>query len=379
MLGAGKTNIVGAGAMPPPVIITPIRVISAPQGIDSYSTAAASAPAAVRTGLGHPLLAAPRAQQDRDLLRWSDDELMDLHRAKGLAAAVGYEGPLDMTGIVKLNDSKRSHIEIDAIESILGKRCRISDYIFAQVPPALEPLRDRLYYLLLARMDEGSAQGRISSADYYVGRTNPTLCFYDGERRMVALIPDSKIEGFFPPTVEEPSTASPDIEAAALPGSRAVSVLDAGIGRSKVIDLVAQRLRRFGKDVKTYGIGLTALAGEVKLSAPAFVGRFEDFDFPTQFDLIYSQVGSSFYTPNVPRYIAKLRSILRPGGAALLDVYRWYEWERALGDAGLDFAPLYSIRNLAWIDDKMMNPNNKTSPRMIEKLGRPTGVLIRKE
>ena len=379
MLSAGKTNPALIG----PLLAAAGGTTSSKSPVDQAAEAAGAQGDSYATddnsGTSPPpssraVKASLFSEPPHPLPSWSDEELLDLHKTYRLAATVNYQGPLDSERTVELNYSLRSEYEVNTIKSILGERCKITDFLYIQVPPQLEALRDRLYYLRMAQLDQSAAKGTVYKNDYDTGRERTTLCFYDGEGKTVALIPGAEVLGLPPPSQEELDLDRPDTEAAALVREGAVNVLDAGIGSSTVIDAVEQRLKELGREVSTFGIGLAETPTPARLSAPPFVGIFEDYDFPFAFDLIYSQLGSSFYTPNVPRYLEKLVSILQPGGIALLDIYNYPVWQEALG---IDFMPLFGIYNLSRVFDAKTNPNNRTKPKIIAQLARPTGVLIR--
>ena len=297
-------------------------------------------------------------------LRCLDDAaLLRLHRAGTLTQVVNYRGPLDLRNYLEPDYSTRSHLERETLTSILGERCHLGDDRLLEVPPHLEALRDRLFYLLLGELDWEASAGNISHPDYQVDRGKTKLCFYDEQRHLVALMPGGEIDEVAFPDVIPPDLRYPQVEVTALLSTEVVTVLDAGIGRSTTIYLVMRRLKELGKQVSGYGINLTAELSPVGSAVPIFTGKFEDFPFPLGFDLVYSQVGSSFYTPNIPKYINKLRSILRPGGAALLDIANFHLWRPALIAAGMDFSPLFNLNSTLWTGDI----------NLID----PTGLLIR--
>ncbi|MFA5187418.1 MAG: hypothetical protein WC551_13145 [Patescibacteria group bacterium] len=342
-----------------------------------------SAPLATTVRSADPLARSARLfaeygpTQDLRHLQWTDEELFELHESRQLAAAVDFRGIFDPARIVVENVSMRSRYEIMALYSILGKRCRFSRGVFLQVPRELESLRDRLYYLLLAGLDRSAARGEVSKSDYDIGRRQSELCFCDRDGCMVALIPGSVFyDDDFPSSVPMPDTSRPEIEVAAMIPGDEVAVLDAGIGNSTLIRLVSKRLRELGKSVRAFGIGLAEPTVDLNLSQPAFVGPFEDYDFPQSFDLVYSQISSAYYTLNVPRYLRKLCSILSPDGLALLWVYDYPKWERALHDLHVDFTPLYNIQHLAWLADAQLNPDSLLTEEEKENAKQPTGVLV---
>jgi len=291
-------------------------------------------------------------------LRCLDDAaLLRLHRAGKLTQVVNYRGPLDLRNYLEPDYSTRSHLEMETLTSILGERCHLGDDRLLEVPPHLEALRDRLFYLLLGELDWEASAGNISQPDYRVDRGKTKLCFYDEQRRLVGLMPGGEIDEVAFPDVIPPDLRYPQVEVTALLSNEAVTVLDAGIGRSTTIYLVMHRLKELGKQVSGYGINLTEKLSPAKSAVPIFTGKFEDFPFPIGFDLVYSQVGSSFYTPNIPKYIRKLKSILSPGGVALLDIANFHLWRPVLTDAGMNFSPLFNINRASWAGDlKLIDP-----------------------
>lgn len=292
-----------------------------------------------------------------------DTELLGLHRAGTLSQIVNYRGPLKPQNYVELDFSIRSRLEAETLSSILGKRGKLGEDRFLQVPSHLEGLRDRLFYLLLEEVDWEASGGNLPQRDYKVDRGKTTLCFYDDRRRIVALIPGGEIDETAMPDFIPPDLRHPQVEVAALLNQKEVAVLDAGIGRSTTIYSVMRRLKELGKRATGYGINLTAELSPVESAVPIFTGKFEEYPFPVGFDLVYCQVGSSFYTPNIPKYLGKLRSILRPGGVALLDIANSHLWLSALTAAQVNFTPLYNINRFRWMGN----------PRLID----PSGLLIR--
>ncbi len=287
----------------------------------------------------------------------SDKSLLCLHRNGLLTRKVNYQGPLHPQRYVNLDRSLRSRLETDLLVSILGERCKLGEDRFLQVPSHLEPLRDRLFYLLLAEVDEEAAEGNLSDCDYRIDRGKTTLLFFNEQRKVVVLIPGGEIDVEALPDVAPPDLNNPQIEVASLLNQRDVTVLDAGIGRSTTINSLMRRLQELGKQVKGYGLNLTEEISPAGSAVPIFTGKFEDFPFPIGFDLVYSQVGSSFYTPNIPKYIRKLKSILSPGGVALLDIANFHLWRPVLTDAGMNFSPLFNINRASWAGDlKLIDP-----------------------
>ncbi|MFA4905372.1 MAG: class I SAM-dependent methyltransferase [Candidatus Margulisiibacteriota bacterium] len=304
-------------------------------------------------------------------------ELMNLHRAGKLSQVVNYHGPLDPQSYVEVDCSIRSSLETETLASILGERCKLGKHRFLQVPPHLEILRDRLFYLLLEEVDWQASVGDISEQDYRVDRGKTTLCFFDEQRRLVALMPGGEINEVMMPDFIPPDLMRPQIEVVSLIRGREVTVLDAGIGRSTTIYAVMRHLRELGKQVTGYGINLTAELSPPNSAVPIFTGMFEDQAFSVQFDLVYSQVGSSFYAPNIKKYVRKLLSVLKPGGAALLNIANFHLWERELRIAGAVYTPLYNIIGTFWIDKALQNPDaNQTPAALLEKFKQPSGLLI---
>lgn len=319
-----------------------------------------------------------RRPQQIGLRCLSDDQLLRLHRDGMVAQVVNYREPLKPQNYVELDCSLRSRLETETLVSILGERCKLGEDRFLQVPRHLEPLRDRLFYLLLAEVDWEASAGNIPKQDYRVDRGKTSLCFYDEKRRIVALMPGGEIDEVAMPDFISPDLKHPQIEVASLLSQREVTVLDAGIGRSTTIYSLMRRLKELGKRVKGYGINLTEELSPARSAVPIFTGIFEDFPFPISFDLVYSQLGSSFYTPNIPKYVRKLRSILRPRGMALLDIANFHVWRPALTAERMDFTPLYNINRTHWIDDARQNPDaNLTTAKDLEKFKEPSGLLIR--
>jgi len=311
-------------------------------------------------------------------LRCLDDAaLLRLHRAGKLTQVVNYRGPLDLRNYLEPDYSTRSHLERETLTSILGERCHLGDDRLLEVPPHLEALRDRLFYLLLGELDWEASAGNISKRDYRVDRGKTTLCFYDEQRRLVALMPGGEIDEVAMPDFIPPDLKHPQIEITSLINRREVTVLDAGIGRSTTIYSLMRRLQELGKQVKGYGLNLTEEISPAGSAVPIFTGIFEDYPFPIKFDLVYSQVGSSFYTPNIPKFARKITEVLKPGGVALLDIANFHLWRPALIAAGMDFSPLYSISSTAWIDAGMRNPAYRASAKALNRLKEPSGLLIR--
>jgi SAM-dependent methyltransferase len=306
-----------------------------------------------------------------------DKQLLRLHRDGLLAQVVNYRRPLNPQNYVELDCSIRSRLETETLVSVLGERSKLGEHRFLQVPPHLEILRDRLFYLLLAEIDWEASAGDISEQDYRVDRGKTTLCFFDDQRRLVALLPggeidQTKVPGFIPPDL-----FNPQIEVASLIKGRDVTVLDAGIGRSTTIYSLMRRLQELGKQVKGYGLNLTEEISPAGSAVPIFTGIFEDYPFPIKFDLVYSQVGSSFYTPNIPKFARKIAEVLKPGGIALFDIAHFHLWQQALTAERMDFSPLYNISSTAWIDAGMRNPAYRASAKALNRLKEPSGLLIR--
>lgn len=318
--------------------------------------------------------------QPRQLgLRCLDDkELLRLHRAGTLAQVVNYRVRLNPQNYVELDCSIRSRLETETLASILGERAGFGRDRFLQVPPHLEDLRDRLFYLLLEQVDWEASSGDISESDYKVNRGKTTLCFFDEQRRLVSLMPDGEIDEVMMPGFIPPDIKFPTIEVAALSNRGEINILDAGIGRSTTIYSLMRRLKELGRQPTGYGINLLAELSPANPAIPIFTGKFETFHFPVAFDLVYSQLGSSFYAPNIPKYIRKLKSILRTGGVAILNIANSHIWLPALKAEGVAYTPLFNINHTYWIDDALHNPgSNKTPPQLLEKFKDPSGFLIR--
>lgn len=190
-------------------------------------------------------------------------------------------------------------------------------------------------------------------------------------------MPGGEIDEVAAPGFIWPSLDHPQIEVASLVGGAEIAVLDAGIGRSTTIYSLMRRLKELGKQAIGYGINLTAELTPVNSAVPIFTGIFEYFPFPQRFDLVYSQLGSSFYTPNITRYVSKLAEILRPGGKAILNITHFRLWQQALTAAQMDFLPLYSIPSTAWIEAGLRNPAYRASPKALDRLKEPSGLLIK--
>lgn len=311
----------------------------------------------------------PRCLDDRELLR--------RHRAGTLAQTVNYQGPLKPQVYVELDCSTRSNLEDETLVSILGARCKLGESVRLQVPPHLEGLRDRLFYLLLEEKDWEASAGNAIEREYRVDRAKTTLCFFDGQKRLVALLPDGMIDEVKAPGFIPPDLLNPQIEVVKLLKEKEVTVLDAGIGRSTTIHLVRRRLNELGKRALGFGINLTTGLAQTGSTVPIYVGKFEDYPFPIRFDLIYSQVGSSFYTPNIPKFARKLKETLKPGGIAVLNITHYRLWLAALTKEGVDFSPLYCINSTAWIEAGSHNPAYRASPKTLDRLKEPSGLLIK--
>lgn len=295
-----------------------------------------------------------------------------------LAQVVNYRRPLNPQNYVEVDCSMRSRLEVETLVSILGERCQRGEDRVLQVPPHLEPLRDRLFYLLVGELDWEASAGNLSERDYRVNRGKTTLCFFDEQRRLVALMPGGEIDEVMMPDFIPPDLLHPQIEVASLIRGRKVAVLDAGIGRSTTIYPLMRRLRELGKQVQGYGINLIAELSPPNSAVPIYTGVFEDYPFPVQFDLIYSQLGSSFYAPNIKKYVRKLLAVLKPGGAVLLDIANYRLWQQELAAARVGVTPLYNINRISWIDDARDNPDANTTPaHVLEKFEEPAGLLIR--
>ncbi len=353
MLSAGKT-LIGLGLVP---CIAPV--------LHPQATAAAL-----------PLQSREVAAADPSA--WGDEVLLELHDAGTLAETIAYHGPLDARQPLELNDTWGSALQMRAHSSLLGRRAQLDSLRYLQVPDSLRPLRNRLYRLLLARTDQAAAEGEVPRSDYDVGRAETTLGFYTASRQTVALIPGVQREGFFPRGQLQPDLGHPEIEVASLLPTGAVNILDDGIGRSTVIGQVAARLRELGREPATFGIGLTDLAAGMELSARAFVGAFEEYAFPVGFDLVYSQVGSAFYTLEPATYLAKLHAILRPGGVALLQIRDFPAWASALQGAPLEATPLFDIGNTAWLAAAEVDPHVVIGPGARRHMTEPAGLLLRR-
>ncbi len=284
--------------------------------------------------------------QNHDII--DDGILLGLYDSGKLAEKLKI--PLNRNRILT-NESTASSLLREVHISMLSRR----DFNRKEIPKISNEytlLKDRLFYLLLERTEKEAhsqkGHARIccdgEEYSYKINYTDSALCAYDSLGRVITLIKD-----FFQKD-EDPFAIVPEndeqiIEVVNLFKKSHIKVLDAGIGKSKKFEKVGQRLKEIGKSSEIYGINLTDVGRELNLAVPCFQGIFEEFNFPYKFDLIYSDNGSSFYTPNPEKYVSKLIKILESKGVAFLHINHAPEWKFALDKFGVNYELLNNIEH----------------------------------
>jgi SAM-dependent methyltransferase len=221
--------------------------------------------------------------------------------------------------------------------------------------PEMLELRDKAYYFRLAALDEKTCNNKgesrvLDDLAYTNNRIESNLVFFDKDGKIVSLTHGEKFDSCF--IEDDVDVSKPDIGPNELiPKLDKVRVLDMGIGVSTVIQKVRNEIENLGMGAELYGVNLVALPNGVHEDlAEIFVGKFEEMDFAgNQFDLLYSSIGCSSYTPNEKIFIEQLERIVAPGGLVIMNisgtsVKRWMNVFQDLKEFEYEF--MYDIEHI---------------------------------
>ncbi|MBT4540162.1 hypothetical protein HOC35_01495 [Candidatus Woesearchaeota archaeon] len=302
-------------------------------------------------------------------------------------------GDVDKAKNVTLNDTIQSTILNDALLEVLGPSAKMDKEHTAYYPESLAGYLDLAYYTRLLRL-EGDAIATKNEAVYHVARKNTNLCFYTRDNNIweketiVSLMQGVEFRKSIFYNIKQ-FAPKPDIEVVQLVDKDEVSVLDLGSGISPVALDVKMRLEDLGKQAKIYGITLKHLDGIPNELEKCYEGVFEYIDMINKFDILYSNIGASFYTPNTRKFLDKLLSVMNPGAVAILDITNHASWRRALTDKSIEYTFLKSIAEteIARAVKGKANPLYYSgSPKRLRRIKlpnnwgyKPLAVLIRKQ
>ncbi|MFC1517098.1 hypothetical protein ACFL5G_00930 [Candidatus Margulisiibacteriota bacterium] len=244
-------------------------------------------------------------------LNISNEELISLHQKGILWHFTNPKGNINQNCLLRFKkDTTKSVVEQMVGASMLGPEPAKDMYTYYYPVNGLENIATRLYYLLIQQIEQNSSvkQERYDAYGYKLNITEDEYTFFDDHKKKYILFqrPEQELEY--------------NIEVSSfLRQKNTLNVLDIGIGRSKRIVFLDQRLHALGPHhINTYGMNLTRLN---ETNAPCFVGRFETYDFQKlSFDLLYSVWGAAFYTQQPKLFLEKLVSIMNEGAIAWLHI-----------------------------------------------------------
>jgi len=287
----------------------------------------------------------------------TDQELFSLYKSEKLSEIINPHNYIDKNWpIRKRRRITKSAIYMLTAVSILGHLANIG--IGAYMPPdRYQNLFQRLYYLILSDNELICCQ-RMMSDSYNVNTGITTHTKFNRHNQEITLYRTDKEQAYNKEVIDSIQKEN-------------ISILSLGIGRSLRINHLKQRLLKLGiKQVSTYGINLTTAATPPKLSSPCFIGHFEDHDFiDHKFDLLFSNVGASFYTPSPDIFLHNLLSIMNHGAMAWLDIY---DEDHLLWQKALDYYQNISYEYLYDTDPILYEEFNGT--KLL-----PSGLIINKE
>lgn len=299
----------------------------------------------------------------------SDQELLYLANSKKLWLETNPNGQIRFNCYTKIaRNHIRNEVETKVALAILGPSSKQEANAFIFPAEAYEPIRSRLYYLFFKRLDRSIQDINLLAEKYRLSNVCVEYLIND-QQEIVALFEQKNI---YKDSIRKFNTVINRFN-----NYNLVNVLDMGVGQSKFINMISKQLRAVGVEkVNRYGIGLSELTKIPKLTEPCFIGNFEDYDFgDLKFDLLYSNLGASFYTLNPFKYLQKLSKIMNQNAVAWLNVYDFEDWQDILGYfPEFDFEYLYNMRFLYGLLNKLIQDFNY-DPFENKKATEPTVVL----